>query len=143
MPGLVLGSSDTSLIFQMPWRVPLTETSLTIPEGGVPYFADAMPIDLYDGRRSGESAGADGPSSSEQSVIEGDDSVQRDGSEWRGGAGGFFGLAPGTIGVWQMDVLVPSNRKDSSLFLTINFNFPPPNSDVWEATGAGPIPVGR
>lgn len=52
----------------------------------------------------------------------------------------FFGMAPGTIGVWQMDVAVPSDWSKAYLSLTIEFNSPPPNS-FWESAGQTSIPV--
>jgi uncharacterized protein (TIGR03437 family) len=40
----------------------------------------------------------------------------------------FFGLAPGTIGVWQMDAVVPSDWAQPNISFQIEFYSPPPNS---------------
>ncbi len=40
----------------------------------------------------------------------------------------FFGLAPGLIGVWQMDAAVPSDWSSHYVSFQIEFYSPPPNS---------------
>lgn len=40
----------------------------------------------------------------------------------------YFGLAPDLVGVWQMDVTLPSAWSQTYLFLEIQYNSPPPNS---------------
>ena len=40
----------------------------------------------------------------------------------------YFGLAPGLIGVWQMDVILPSVWSRPFLFIQLGFYSPPPNS---------------
>ena len=52
----------------------------------------------------------------------------------------FFGLAPGTIGVWQMDVAVPSDWSHPYISFQVDFNSPPPNS-FGESVGQPGIPV--
>lgn len=52
----------------------------------------------------------------------------------------FFGLAPGLIGVWQMDAVVPSDWSRQYLSFDIEFYSPPPNSFAESVTQPG-IPV--
>lgn len=188
MPGLVLSSSDTSLTFQMPWRVPLTATSLTIPQGGAPYFADSTPIELGPFLPGAIALGPPDPVTdwppiaihSDFSSLVTPQSPAMPGEllhiYFLGGGAvsppvrtgevspnsplskvttpfsvtaqngetvqvSFFGLAPGTIGVWQMDATVPPDWGTSFVDFTINFTAPPPNS-FWESVGQTPIPVG-
>jgi uncharacterized protein (TIGR03437 family) len=185
-PGVILSSTDTSVVFQIPWEVPLTTSSLTIPQGGAPYFDDAtalvlapflpiaiplgppdpttgdVPIAIHSDFSSlvtdaspatpGEvlhlymtGGGAVNPSvptgvtnptsprssvTTPFSVVAGEEPVQVF----------FFGLAPGLIGVWQMDAAVPSDWTLSYVFFRIEFYSPPPNSFGESLTQDG-IPV--
>ena len=42
----IFSRSDSSIVFQIPWEVPINTYSLTLPEGGAPYFEDDTPLDL-------------------------------------------------------------------------------------------------
>jgi uncharacterized protein (TIGR03437 family) len=52
----------------------------------------------------------------------------------------YFGLAPGLIGVWQMDVTLPSVWSQAFLSMQIGFYSPPPNSFA-NAIGLPGIPM--
>jgi len=177
-PGLIFSRSDTSILFQIPWEVPLTANSLTIPEGGVPYFDDettlglaaflpgaiplapaepgtgVLPIAIHADFESlvtdenpaapGEilhvyltgggpvippvATGAANPISplstitTPISVVAGNYLGQEPVQVY------FFGLAPGLIGVWQMDAAVPSDWPSHYVSFQIEFYSPPPNS---------------
>ena len=47
----------------------------------------------------------------------------------------FIGLAPGFLGVWQMDVYLPADWHQSSLSIDILFH-DPPQSSYWSSSGA-------
>ena len=42
----ILSRSASELLFQVPWEAPLSADSVTIPEGGDPYFDDAIELSL-------------------------------------------------------------------------------------------------
>lgn len=42
----ILSSSDTSVVFQVPWEAPVSLTTLVIPQGGAPFFADSQPLTI-------------------------------------------------------------------------------------------------
>ncbi len=52
----------------------------------------------------------------------------------------YFGLAPGLVGVWQLDVTLPFTWTQPSVTVGIEFNSPPPNP-VGELTYFFPIPI--
>jgi uncharacterized protein (TIGR03437 family) len=184
----MFSQSDTSILFQIPWEIPVSANSLTIPQGGAPYFDDATPLDMgpflpeaiplappepatgtvpiaiHTDFRSlvtdenpalrGEvvhiylmGGGAVNPpiatglvsSLSPLSRITTPISVVAQGYSQPVQVS-FFGLAPGTIGVWQMDAAVPSDWSHQYISFEIDFNSPPPNS-FSESVGQQPIPV--
>jgi uncharacterized protein (TIGR03437 family) len=169
----IFSRSDTSIVFQIPWEVPVSADSLTIPQGGAPYFDDVTPLDMgpflpeaiplapvepatgtlpiaihtdFSSLVTDENPAAPGETvhiylmgggavnppvatgvvtpisplsriTTPISVVAAGEPVQVS----------FFGLAPGTIGVWQMDAEVPSDWSRQYLSFDIEFNSPPPN----------------
>jgi hypothetical protein len=53
----------------------------------------------------------------------------------------FVGLAPGLIGIWQMDAVVPADWPHADILFQIEFYSPPPNS-LGESTGIGLVRLG-
>jgi uncharacterized protein (TIGR03437 family) len=188
LPGVILSASDTAILFQIPWEVPLTAGSLIIPRGGAPYFDDATPLSLgpflpeaiplapaepttgtvpiaihtdFKSLVTDENpavpgevlhiyltgGGAVNPPIATGTVTP-DSPLSRITTPIQVVVEGygqpvqlyFFGLAPGTIGVWQMDVAVPSDWSMPSISFQVDFNSPPPNS-FSESVGQPSIPV--
>jgi len=188
IPGVMLSRSDTSLAFQIPWEVPVNADSLTIPEGGAPYFDDATPLDMGPFLPEVIQLAPVEPATGTEPIAIHTDfgSLVTDENPAVPGeilhiyltGGGtvnppvatgavtpvsplsrittpisvvvagygqpvqlyYFGLAPGTIGVWQMDAAVPSDWMMPFISFQVDFNSPPPNS-FWESVGQPPIPV--
>lgn len=186
--GLILSRSDTSIAFQIPWEVPVNADSLTIPEGGAPYFDDATPLDMGPFLPEPIQLGPPEPATGTEPIAIHTDfrSLVTDENPALPGeivhiyltGGGavnppvatgavtpnsplsrittpisvvtegygqpvklyFFGLAPGTIGVWQMDAAVPADWNMPYISFQVDFNSPPPNS-FSESVGQPPIPV--
>lgn len=176
MPGVILSESDTSIVFQIPWEVPVSADSLSIPQGGAPYFDDATPLNLGPFLPQAIPLGAPEPATGDVPVaihsnfrsLVTDENPALPGEVVHmyltgGGAVSppvatgvaapssplswittpisvvaagygepvqvyFFGLAPGTIGVWQMDAAVPADWSRPYLSFQIDFSSPPPNS---------------
>jgi len=40
----VLSQSDTRIVIQVPWEIPISSTTVLIPDGGAPFFTDAQPV---------------------------------------------------------------------------------------------------
>jgi uncharacterized protein (TIGR03437 family) len=188
-PGVILSESDTSIVFQIPWDVPLAADSLSIPQGGAPYFDDATPIGLSSFAPQAIALGPEEPGTFDVPVaihsdfrsLVTDENPALPGEVLHmylsgGGAvsppvatgvaapssplswittpisvvGGepvqvnFFGLAPGLIGVWQMDFLVPTNWSRPYFSFQIEFYTPPPNAYAnAEAEPAIPVKTGN
>jgi uncharacterized protein (TIGR03437 family) len=184
----IFSRSDSSIVFQIPWEVPINTYSLTLPEGGAPYFEDDTPLDLgpflpepiqlapvepatgtepiaihtnFQSLVTDENpaipgevvhiyltgGGAVSPSVGTGVVTPASllSKITTPISVVAEGYGQpvqlyFFGLAPGTIGVWQMDVAVPSDWSHPYISFQVDFNSPPPNS-FWESVGQPGIPV--
>jgi uncharacterized protein (TIGR03437 family) len=172
--GVIISRSDQSILFQLPWEVPVTANSLVIPEGGAPYFDDVttldveafspqaiplapvepatgtVPIAVHTDFRSlvtDENPASPGeivhiyltgggavktpvatgvanpvsplsPITTPISVVAAYQPIQVY----------FFGLAPGMLGVWQMDAAVPSDWSRPYLSFQIEFYSSRPNS---------------
>jgi uncharacterized protein (TIGR03437 family) len=188
LSGPIYSQSDTSILFQVPWEVPVSADSLTIPQGGAPYFDDATPLDMgpflpeaiplapvesatgtlpiaihtdFSSLVTDENPAAPGEivhiylmgggavsppvATGVAAPISPLSRITTPISVVAAGYGNpvqvsFFGLAPGTIGVWQMDVEVPSDWARPYLSFQIEFNSPPPNS-VSESVEQQAIPV--
>jgi len=188
MPGVILSESDTSIVFQMPWEVPVSADSVSIPQGGAPYFDDAAPLNLGPFLPQAIPLGPPEPVTGDVPVAIHSDfrSLVTDENPALPGevlhmyltGGGavsppvatgvaapgsplskittpisvvaagygepvsvyFFGLAPGTIGVWQMDAAVPADWSQPYFSFQVDFSSPPPNS-FGESVGQPSIPV--
>ncbi|HEY4364716.1 MAG TPA: hypothetical protein VGN17_27370 [Bryobacteraceae bacterium] len=166
----IVGRSTTTIWFQVPWETPPGVQSLTIPEGGAPYFDDAVSYQLDSFLPQalslapstgliavhsdfGSLVSADSPAAPGEIVhlyLKGGGpvsppvatgvftpltplsqvttpfSVVADRQQTLQVL--FFGLAPGMLGVWQMDVAMPSTWPRPALSLEVDFYSPPPNS---------------
>ncbi len=188
LSGVILGRSDTSILFQIPWEVPVSADSLIIPQGGAPYFDDATPLDMGPFLPEAIQLARVEPATGTEPIATHTDfrSLVTDENPATPGevvhiyltGGGavnppvatgvvtpvsplsrittpisavaagygqpvhvyFFGLAPGTIGVWQMDAAVPADWSKPFISFQIDFNSPPPNS-FSESVGQPDIPV--
>ena len=167
--------SAEEIVFQMPWEVPLSTNTITLPEGGDPYFEVAAPMVLSAFAPSAFPLGPRFPSGYGMPVAIHTDfrSLVTEENPARPGelvhlylvGGGpvtvpvatgvpnpieplsrittpisvitttqiplevpFIGLAPGLLGLWQMDVYLPAEWHRSTLTIQIQFYSPPPNS---------------
>lgn len=171
----VLSRSAGEILFQVPWEAPLSANAVLIPQGGSPYFDDAVPLQIEPFipepiiLAPAEPATGTQPFAihSDWSGVVTDENPAIPGETvhiYLTGGGPvsppvptgtpaplqplslvttafsvvtgslsplqvpYFGLAPDLIGVWQMDVTLPSAWSQSFLLLEIQFNSPPPNS---------------
>jgi len=165
----VVTRSSTAIWFQVPWEAPLGSQSLTVPEGGAPYFDDAVPysLDFFAPQALPlSSAGTIAIHSDFGSLVTSANpaalgeivhiyltgggavsppvatgtpaplaplswittpvSVVANGQQPLHVL--FFGLAPGLVGVWQMDVVMPAMWSQPTLSIENEFYSLPPNS---------------
>lgn len=186
MAALIVRHSAEEIVFQIPWEVPPSANTITLPEGGNPYFEVAAPIVLSAFAPSSFPLGPRSPTGYIPVAIHADfKSLVTEENPARPGelvhlylAGGgpvtvpvatgmpnpieplsrittqisvvgdlwtplevpFIGLAPGLIGLWQMDVYVPTEWHRTRLNIQIQFYHPPPNS-YGESRNLESIPV--
>jgi uncharacterized protein (TIGR03437 family) len=182
----ILGRSGTAILFQVPWEVPPSANTLTIPEGGAPYFDDAASLVLCPFCPQAIPLGHADPATPVQpTAIHADfESLVTNENPAIPGeilhmyltAGGavappvatgvanppsplstitasvsvvaaedyepikvyYFGLAPGMIGVWQMDAEIPSGWSRRSISFEMEFYGP---NSIAESIYQPPIPV--
>jgi len=180
----ILNRAPNAVAFQMPWEVPVTASTLIVPEGGNPYFDDAVALSLFTFFPSAIVLGTGSLTQPVAIHADGSSLVTDDNPALPGemvqiyfmGGGpvtapvptgvptpaqplsysrtpisvvtdtgqgldvSFFGLAPGLIGVWQMNVTIPANWSRPTINLQIEYYEPGPDSFAG-ANGIPSIPV--